>query len=155
MFVSGNLFWWQSGRPHATSFVNFLTLALSSTPCASVCRNFKVDYTLWSQFWRSTWIQEGLSDIGSKRECTIESDNNRECAEAEWQNQVYPLQIFTESNILFLSVCILLEHNMELSKYVTLFRFYIERVKNICQFRNLCSLYENRANIFKNVKKRY
>jgi hypothetical protein len=58
------------------------------------------------------YLQEYLSDVESEGECTIESDQNTECAEAEWQNQeVYLLQVF-HSDILIVSSCVTLEDDM-------------------------------------------
>jgi hypothetical protein len=59
------------------------------------------------------YLQEGSGDAENESECTIQSDHNRECAETEWQNQgVYPLKIFNQTNILTVSLRIILGHNM-------------------------------------------
>jgi hypothetical protein len=60
----------------------------------------------------------------------IEGDHKRECAEAEWQNQeVYPLQIFTQTKILIISSFIKLDHDMSYQNMSLCSDYFNERVK--------------------------
>jgi len=79
--IPGNLIRWQSGRPHVTSYVTFLTWLFLSIPWS----NFKSTKPCNPNFGEVLrYLQEGLSNTESKSECAVGSDHNTEYGEAEW-----------------------------------------------------------------------
>jgi hypothetical protein len=81
-FVSENLVWQKSGRPHVTGYKTFLTRTALIYTISKHVGTSKLITPRDSNFGEVLgYLQKGLSES----ECTIESDHNMKCAEAEWK----------------------------------------------------------------------
>jgi hypothetical protein len=87
------------------------------------------------------YLQEDLSNIDSGNDCTVRTESqHRICwGRVSKPKKVYSLQISTQTYILSISSCIVLEHNMNYGiKIVYLSTLFNERVKNKSKVLNLC-----------------
>jgi hypothetical protein len=76
LLVSGNLFWWRSEGLYVTCYVHKMSKhAGTSMWITTHDPNFGEEMV--------GYLQEGMSDAESESECTIKSDYNTECTEAE------------------------------------------------------------------------
>jgi hypothetical protein len=63
------------------------------------------------------YLQEGLSDLESKSECTTESDHSMECAELSDKPKTFAHFRFSLKKHFDLSSCIILKHNMNCQNF--------------------------------------
>jgi hypothetical protein len=92
-----------------------------------------------------------LSNAESESDCAIRSDNNMGCVVAEPKDHdIYPLQVFTQTNILIIPLCIVLQRDViiKICHFVQIFNEWVKIKSQICVY-----LRENSADVFKTLRK--